>query len=331
MSSRKQSQQGSEVSCVTLGAFFRYLEHIDRDPGPISSGLPYSEHYLRDQHARIDFETFREVCQRFGQMFPDDKDVCFRAGLKVFELQSFGFQNIIAFLIGNSPKIFYGLCPRMISKQFAVISADYVRTGRRSCTLDYHFEPNYEPFPEFVDVVRGLLTGMSIPGTGKIAQVEHRMTADGFVLDITWPRSKSLLRRLYDMTVGKVKSYRQAVQELERGHTLLEGQLAESQDLSRRLEEHRSLLEQKVKERTAELATQAENLQRSNDKLQQIDLAKRRFFTHLTHELKNPITLLSASAEAMEQQLVVLDCFSACQTDQSLIERKDGRQSTTET
>ena len=303
MRGKNKEKSSSEVSCVTLGAFFVFLNHIGHDPEPLVVGLSYSKEHLQNQHASIDFATFKEVCQRFRQMFPHDSEVCYRAGLKVFELQSFGFQHIIGALISNSPTFFYHICPRMIRQQFTMIHAVYTRTGKRNCKLEYHFDLGYEPFPEFIEVVRGLLAGMTIPTTGEPAQVVHRMTADGFALDISWPRSKSLLRRLYDMTIGKIQSYRRAVQELERGHTLLEGQLAESQDLSRRLEEHRRLLEQKVKERTAELAAQAESLQRSNEKLQQIDRAKRRFFTHLTHELKNPITLLSASAEALEQQL----------------------------
>ena len=59
-------------------------------------------------------------------------------------------------------------------------------------------------------------------------------------------------------------------------------------------------LERQVRERTAQIGEQANRLQASNDKLVEVDRAKRRFFTHLSHELRTPATLLSASLEQLE-------------------------------
>ena len=61
---------GSEVSCVTLGAFFHYLDHLGLDTAALIAGVPYTESHLRTKHARISFHAFRDICERFQRMFP---------------------------------------------------------------------------------------------------------------------------------------------------------------------------------------------------------------------------------------------------------------------
>lgn len=70
----------------------------------------------------------------------------------------------------------------------------------------------------------------------------------------------------------------------------------------REISTHGEKLEREVALRTSELAAQTEALRASNDKLLEVDRAKRRFFTHLSHELRTPATLLSASIEQLERE-----------------------------
>lgn len=81
------------------------------------------------------------------------------------------------------------------------------------------------------------------------------------------------------------------------------GQALDNALRHRELSTYGERLEQRVAQRTAELAAQTACLQETNDKLVALDRAKRRFFTHLSHELRTPTTLLSASLEQIERHV----------------------------
>ena len=438
--------RGSEVSCAVIGAYFQYAELLGRDTAPLIVDLPYDVTHLTTPHARIDYDTFRTIAERFRDLFPDDPEACFRAGQKTFDLGSFGVVSVLISLVPAAPNLLYRSGTRLIPMQFSMMRVSYRSLGRRRGRLRYHLDPGYEAFPELIESARGVIVGMGALGGGSTPTVTPETTPDGFAFDIVWATPPNVLRRLYSVTVGRVASFRHAGEELQRSHTLLEARLAEAHELSRRLEalvsigrsvergldatqllerfsgeltrwlglsvdyvdlgngsafgeprwekclpttlpgaapvagpdapserlrtapfldlfeearlvilwdrdapmgrlvlrggrdafasadegllrdalsrleqalrnvtqfdelqSHREVLARKVRERTADLAAHAERLEASNAQLQEIDRAKRRFFTHLTHELKNPMTLLVSSVDALGQIIDTMD------------------------
>ena len=85
----------------------------------------------------------------------------------------------------------------------------------------------------------------------------------------------------------------------ELGHTaqrfnLMTEQLEKQRDT---LLEAQQTLEEKVRERTAELQRQALALAEANAKLREVDSARIRFLTDVSHELRTPLTILRGEAE----------------------------------
>lgn len=73
-----------------------------------------------------------------------------------------------------------------------------------------------------------------------------------------------------------------------------------NQELQLTTEELRALtsrLDERVKQRTADLATAKQEIEGAYQKLQQANEARTRFFTNITHELRTPLTLILAPLE----------------------------------
>ncbi len=73
-----------------------------------------------------------------------------------------------------------------------------------------------------------------------------------------------------------------------------------NQELKTTTEELRALtsrLDDRVKQRTADLATAKQEIEEAYQKLQQANEARTRFFTNITHELRTPLTLILAPLE----------------------------------
>lgn len=77
----------------------------------------------------------------------------------------------------------------------------------------------------------------------------------------------------------------------------------EFQIMTRRLEESYQGLEELVKERTAELNRQKEELKRANEELARNYHLKSTFLTTMSHELRTPLTAIIAPAELMLEEI----------------------------
>lgn len=104
-------------------------------------------------------------------------------------------------------------------------------------------------------------------------------------------------------------------QPLETGHLAEFNQLARSfntmasrvEQLINDLNNLNQQLEQKVLERTKELAQVNASLQESNRLLRQMEQVKRETFAHITHDLKTPLTIIVGYIEAIMDDLVPED------------------------
>jgi len=310
------ARPAEQVSCQALQVFFEFVESRGMERSVLDHGLKYPPDWFAGRGNWVDYDTLVTIEERIAALFPDEHDLFFQAGYSIGQTSGLGFLRTISRTLISPFQVYLRLPGMMKRFMFRFFSVQYVRTSRSSVRGTYQFDADCPPTTAFLDMARGVLSGLPLMLGAPAAEVRvDRPSELEVVINVRFVRwlgpvgyVRSLIDGVRRWLTLRLQAPEEAADELEETNRLLQEKVdalqAAKLELDQRvtdLADLRDNLALRVRERTAELEIAGSRLEDTVVRLEEADRARSDFFTNVSHEFKTPLTLILASVDEMEQ------------------------------
>ena len=292
----------AQVSCQALQVLFDYAQGRGVSLKELQAGLSYGPEYLERGGNWVDYATLVQVERSLAAALPNEDQLFFKVGHSIGETRSLGFLRTISRTL-LSPSAVYQRIPGLMRRfLFRFVDVQYERVAWNRFRGHYRFTPECPATDAFLETARGVLTSVPLMVGAPPAHVSVIRHSDLYVeIEITVTKWRGLvgfthgwLRGVAGWGKRRKEAEIDAVAELEHTNRQLQDKIDALTTAKGELELLRDRLEDRVRERTAELEVSQGQLEDTVARLERADRAKSDFFANVSHELKTPLTLILA-------------------------------------
>ncbi|MEO0461372.1 MAG: histidine kinase dimerization/phospho-acceptor domain-containing protein, partial [Myxococcota bacterium] len=279
-----------EVSCriylVCEEAWLKRGQPVDA----LVDGVGYPVDYLRRKHERIEWSSYQRLLMnmRTKMQLEDFIDV----GTGIFGSRGYAAIASIGRLLFSADDFYrYGHKNRQGSVN-QLFNCVYFRTeeaGPNTLRISYDLAPGYSTDPAYFFVGLGaMIAAPSVLGLPRAeVQMEHSETSATYT--VAYPSGGGALSWIRKAVTWPF-ALRTAGIELRDAYEALQARYEQ-------LEDYRQNLDQRVKERTAELAAAKDELSATVVQLREAQAIRDRFFSNVNHEIRTPLSLISIGVD----------------------------------
>ncbi len=273
-----------EVSCRALDIFFRVLRS-EKELAKLIEGSRYDVAHLRNKHERIEWSEYAIIARNAGALVGEN--VLEEMGGSILRspfLRSIMLPARLLF----SPEDFYKwvLSGNGGGKQlFNCVENSFRFVAGNRARLALSIPPSYPRSREFFVITNGSIKNLPLMFGLTPATSTFTETAAGAEFDIQFPTETGAVARIRRLLSNPFLN-RAAAKELKETHEELVRRYAE-------LEDYRANLEQKVADRTRELADTVA-------KLQEAQRTRDLLFANINHEIRTPLSLVLLAVASIQ-------------------------------
>jgi signal transduction histidine kinase len=224
-----------EVSCKTLGMFFRRAERERVPVARLLDGIPYDLNHLLDKHERIEWSVFCDFMDNASRIWNEDQLA--ELGGAFINSKFFRAAAVVARLLFSARDVY-----RFVNKagsgagnqMFSCIQPTHIEVGPNHIVLEMRLPPGYRHSRPFWVTTKGGLAAIPQMLALKPAKVQLEPTEWGARYDIVYPSGGAWLAFLVRL-VSWPFTVREAARELKEANEVLETRYKE-------LDEARSVL-----------------------------------------------------------------------------------------
>ncbi|MEM6559654.1 MAG: ATP-binding protein [Myxococcota bacterium] len=280
----------SDVSCrvflIHEEAWVKDGQSVDE----LVEGVSLSLEHLRNRHERFDWESYQQILRNMAKKWtPEQFEAIGRANWTFAGFRVFAIMGRLMF----SARDFYVLGHQngkgIASQLFSCVSYRTTDMGENRLRIEFRLKPGYKAEPAYFHIGRGTLEDATLVLALPRAKVDLTISDTVGVYDIEYPSGGGALSWLRKAVSWPATLF-SAGQELREAYATLQERYEE-------LQEYKVNLDQRVKERTAELAAAKDELSATVVQLREAQAIRDRFFSNVNHEIRTPLSLISIGVD----------------------------------
>lgn len=244
-------------------------------------GFPVTLKDLNDSKHRLDWEVFVPMLKRYSKLIGGPAELE-RAGLLIYSSVPAKLLGYVLSIVKEPKDLYWALATGGGQTFFSNIQFQYEDLGENQVRITLSIPPEYTECPEYFQVCKGTLAGITLIHHLPYAIVEMEADSRKGVYTITIPPSMTFFKRLKRALMA-LKSGRGIIEELRTFQRQIDESYVHLADTKKKLMEHE--LKLKLFEKLV-----------NDSRLAALD----RLAGGVGHEINNPLMIITLNAQELE-------------------------------